>query len=383
MMIGATDSFFQGAPSALSLRSYYLGLYAEDSWRVAPNLTVNYGLRWETTPYWSDSHNRNPDLIQGLQSTVFPTAPTGYVFPGDPGVPAHFANTRYDNFAPRVGFAYSPNFSDGFLHTIFGDAGKSSIRAGFGTFFTNIEGAATFNFAAPPYGLFYCCGTYSLYSAPFIDRQDGVNQGQKFPVPPVQKGATNINWAQFEPISGDIDPLRDSPSPYAEHLDFSIQRQLQANTLLTMSYVGTFGHHLILNTDNNPANPALCQSLSQPSDVMPGTPTCGPFGETGFFYPASGGGPVAVRQPFGGLFGGNGYYLNAGNSDYHALQVSLRKTAGRAQLLLAYTYSKAMDDGSAFGDEVIYNGNNHQFEGSLGIRRAAEFLGQLHGRNSL
>jgi len=118
MMVGSVNYWFQGAASALSLRSYYIGLYGEDSWRVRPNLTLNYGVRWETTPYWSDSHNRNPDLILGLQSTTFPTAPAGYVFPGDPGVPAHFANTNYANFGPRLGVAYSPNFSSGFLHTI-------------------------------------------------------------------------------------------------------------------------------------------------------------------------------------------------------------------------------------------------------------------------
>jgi hypothetical protein len=369
MLVGASDLFFQGAASSLSLRSYYIGLYAEDGWRVRPNLTLNYGLRWETTPYWSDSHSRNPDLILGLQSTTFPTAPAGYVFPGDPGVPKHFANTNYANFGPRIGIAYSPNFSNGFLHSVFGDTGKSSIRVGYGLYYTNIEGAATFNFAAPPYGLFYCCGTYPLYSAPFIDRQNGAVAAQPFPVPPVQKGATDINWANFEPFGGDVSPLRNSPSPYSEHLDFSIQRQLQANTLLTVSYVGTFGHHLILDAQNNPANPALCQSLSTAASVMPNTATCGPYGETGVFYPASGG-ALTVRGPFnsinpttgGAIFGDNGYYLDAGNSDYHALQVSLRKTAGRLQILLAYTYSKSMDNGSGFGDQVVLNGNSHQFE---------------------
>jgi hypothetical protein len=371
MLVGATSSFYQGAPSALALRSYYVGVYAEDSWRVRPNLTFNYGLRWETTPYWSDSHNRNPDLTLGVQSTIFPTAPAGYDFPGDPGIPKHFANPRYDDFGPRIGLAYSPNFSSGFLHTVFGDSGKSSIRAGYGLFYTNIEGAATFNFAAPPFGLFYCCGTYSLYSAPYIDRQTGVNQGQKFPIPPVQRGATNINWSQFEPFGGDVSPLRNSPSPYAEHVDFSIQRQLQANTLLTVSYVGTFGHHLILDSQNNPANPQLCMSLSTAAAVLPGTSTCGPFGETGVFYPVNGpASGITVRGPFNSIntttgqaiFGDNGYYLDEGNSDYHALQISLRKTAGRGQLLLAYTYSKAMDTGSGFGDQVPLNGNIHQYE---------------------
>ena len=54
--------------------------------------------------------------------------------------------------------------------------------------------------------------------------------------------------------------------------------------------------------------------------------------------------------------------MDAGNSDYHALEISLRKTAGRLQILLSYTYSKAMDNGSGFGDQVVPNGNSHQFE---------------------
>jgi hypothetical protein len=135
--------------------------------------------------------------------------------------------------------------------------------------------------------------------------------------------------------------------------------------------VGTFGHHLILNAQNNPANPALCQQLSTPAAVLPGTATCGPFGETGVFYPVNGpASGITVRGPFnsinpttgGAVFGDDGYYMDAGNSDYHAFQLSLRKTAGRSQILLAYTFSKAMDDGSGFGDQVKLYGNNHEFE---------------------
>ena len=371
LLVGATQYIDQGAPSALALRSYYIGLYAEDSWRIKPNLTFNYGLRWETTPYWSDAHNRNPDLTLGCQSKVFPTAPVGYCFPGDPGVPAHFANSRYNNFAPRLGLAYSPSFSNSSLHKIFGDAGKSSIRAGFGMYYTNIEGAATFNFAAPPFGLYFQSGYPPLLSAPFINRQTGVNQGQKFPVTPAQRGDTNINWANFEPFGGDVSPLLNSPSPYSEHLDFSIQRQLQANTLLTVSYVGTFGHHLILDAGNNPVNQQLCLSLNNSAAVMPGTATCEQNGETQVFYPVNGPATgVSVRGPFNAIntttnqlvFGDNGYYLDEGNSDYHALQISLRKTAGRGQLLLSYTRSKSMDTGSGFGDQVPLYGNIHQYE---------------------
>src|SRR5204863_203187 len=132
-------------------------------------------LRWETTPYRSDAKDRHPDLMRRLQSKIFPTAPVGYVYPGDPGVPAHFANTRWNDFGPRLGLAYSPNFSNGILRKLFGNSGKSSIRTGYGLYYTNIEGANTFNFAAAPYSLFYFSSAPPLFATPFITRASGIN----------------------------------------------------------------------------------------------------------------------------------------------------------------------------------------------------------------
>jgi hypothetical protein len=373
MMVGAPSYFAQGAPASLNLRNFYVGLYGEDSWRIKPNLTLNYGVRWETTPYWADNHNRNSDSQVGCHSTTFPTAPVGYCFPGDPGIPKYFVNPRWDNFGPRLGLAYSPNFSEGILHKLFGDAGKSSIRAGYGSYFTNLEGANTFNFASAPYSLYYPTSFPPLYSAPFINRQTGANFGQPFPVPNYQKGATDINWATYLPISGKKQPFPNDPSPYAEHLTFSIQRQLTPNTLLSTSYVGTFGHHQVINTDYNQANPALCFSLSQPAGsaqalalgipgVVPGTPQCGPFAETGLFFPANGPSTgIPVRQTFGANFGSSGAQLMAGNSAYNALEVTLRRTSGRAAYLFSYTLSKSLDNGSGFGDQIIWGLNPNLF----------------------
>lgn len=365
MMIGTPSYFAQGAPAALNLRNFYVGVYGEDSWRIKPNLTLNYGVRWETTPYWADNHNRNSDSQVGCQSTTFPTAPVGYCFPGDPGIPKYFINPRWDNFGPRLGLAYSPHFSSGFLHKAFGDAGQSSIRAGYGSYYTNIEGANTFNFASAPYSLYYPTSFPPVFSAPFINRQTGANFGQPFPVPVVYKGDTNINWSEYLPISGKRQPYPNAPSPYAEHIDFSIERQLSSNTMLSVGYLGTFGHHLIINADNNQSNPALCYSLSATAGsalamqrniqgVVPGTPVCGPNAETGLFYPANGpASGISVREPFGADFGSNGAQLMEGNSAYNALEVTLRRTTGRAAYLFSYTYSKAMDNGSGFGDQVI------------------------------
>jgi hypothetical protein len=367
-LLGAPASFSQGAPAYLNVRSWYAGLYGEDSWRATRNLTLSYGVRWEATPYWFNPQNENPDLLAGAQSQLFPTAPTGYVFPGDPGVPEDLANPRYDDFGPRLAVAYAPDFSSGPLHRLFGDSGKSSIRAGYGLYYTNIEGAATFNMASPPYGYFYNSPGQPLLAQPFITRASGQDEGQRFPIPlpptNVSPGHpyTNVDWAAFEPISEMIDPLPQSKSPYTEDADFSIERQLGSNTLFSVSYVGSFGHHLMDVVENNPGNPALCLSLSQPDEVMPGTPRCGVGGENGVYYPITGGVVDGTRQPFGPDFGSNGYFLDVGNSDYHSLQVAVHHTAGRMQFLASYTYSKAMDNGSAFGDQLLPT-NYEAFEG--------------------
>ena len=125
---GAGGGFTQAALQLLDSRTRYGGAYAEDTWRVKPNLTLNLGLRWEVSTPWYDTQGKIQTWVPGEQSVVFPKSPTGLVFPGDPGVPKTLAPTFYKNFGPRVGLAYSPGFSDGALGKIFGGPGKTSIR---------------------------------------------------------------------------------------------------------------------------------------------------------------------------------------------------------------------------------------------------------------
>ena len=100
--------------------------------------------------------NEIATLIYGEQSRAFPGAPLGLVYPGDPGVPRTMAPTGYHNFAPRLGLAYSPSFSGGILRKITGGPGKSSVRVGYGMFYTELEGVSL-QIGQPftPYGLFY------------------------------------------------------------------------------------------------------------------------------------------------------------------------------------------------------------------------------------
>src|SRR5262249_26122271 len=174
-LIGAPTNYVQGQAEPSNGRSRYLGLYAQDSWRARSNLTLNYGLRWDVSTPWSEQHNQIETIVPGLQSRVFPGipgvtgSPIGWVFPGDPGIPSTLAPTRYNNFGPRLGLAYSPDVSDGFLSKLTGGPGRTSIRAAYGVFFTAFEGATNFNeIDEAPFGFFYV-GTSPNFSTPFLN----------------------------------------------------------------------------------------------------------------------------------------------------------------------------------------------------------------------
>ena len=115
----------------------------------------------------------------------FPDCTEGLVVPGDPGVPRTLAPIQYHNFAPRIGFAYSPDITEGLLGKLFGGPGKTSIRAGYGIFYSAIEDATGFvEVGDAPYGLYYSSPEPTLLASPFIDRGTGIsrgNAGPKFP----------------------------------------------------------------------------------------------------------------------------------------------------------------------------------------------------------
>ena len=118
-LLGFPVVFFQGGGDFnRGLRNIDFAAYAQDEWRVTPRLTINYGLRWELSTPFTDIRNRMNAWSPGKQSNVYPNAPAGLLFPGDPGVPDGIAPVYWKAFMPRVGFAWDPTGS-----------GKTSIRA--------------------------------------------------------------------------------------------------------------------------------------------------------------------------------------------------------------------------------------------------------------
>jgi hypothetical protein len=355
-LLGAPDYFYQITPDTGDGRTHYGGVYVQDSWRIASNLTLNYGLRWDVSQPWYDTQNRVSSYVSGEQSRVYPTAPEGYVFPGDPGVSRGLSPTRWNNFGPRIGLAYSPSSSDGFWSHITGGPGKSSVRASYGLFYTSVEDLQQFySFGEQPFVLFYFSPSPPLLATPFINRSNGTSNGQRFPYVPIAKGDPTANFSPFLPISSDPGFATNNVTPYAEHYSFSLQRQIGQKDLLTISYVGTQGHHLLVNVQPHPGVQSLCLFLSNPANVAPGTATCGPFGEDSTYTTASGQTINGTRGPqFPSTIGGTALISSEGNSSYNALEVSLRHSFGPLSFLASYTFGKSLDLASSSVANLLY-----------------------------
>jgi hypothetical protein len=209
-----------------------------------------------------------------------------------------------------------------------------------------------------PFGITYSSPAPPLFATPFISASTGQNQGQPFPVALVTQKASssnpnsNVNWPQYEPISGIPGYSASNRIPYVDEYMFSLERQLGANTVLSMSYVGTQAHRLLVMVEANPGDPGLCLSLSQPNQLAPGSPTCGPFRESNIFTTSSGRVINGTRGPLGFNFGSDTNQATIGKSNYNSLELSLRHTSGRLELSAGYTYGKSLDESSNLGEEV-------------------------------
>jgi len=355
-LIGAPANYNQCSQQFLDSRTRYGGAFAEDTYKVKPNLTLNLGLRWEVSMPWYDTQGKIETIVPGLQSTQFPTAPLGWVVPGDPGIPSTRAPTRYNNLAPRLGLAYSPGFSEGALGKIFGGPGKSSIRAAFGIYYTSIEDLNLFyEVGDAPFGLYWSSPEPTMFDEPFRTRSTGASQTQRFPftfpIPGDPANAT-LDYSIYLPIS--FSPGYDIHNrlPYAEHYNLSFQRELSKSTVLTLAYVGTQGHRLISQYDANPGNAALCLQLN----AVGATPECGPHGENTTYTLPDSSQVFGTRDKLGPNFGdNNSFTVNLANSSYNAAQVTLERKANDFTFLAAYTFAKAIDNSSGFGQWVNFS----------------------------
>jgi hypothetical protein len=324
--LGLANSMQQGSAQHELVRSKSVYLFAQDSWKIKPNLTLNYGVRWELNTPMADIGKKVQTFHPGQRSTIYPCAltpgsalaiafpapgeqgcddagvtPIGLVFPGDKGVPDGLTNTYYKGFAPRVGLNWSPGAHDGALAKLTGGPGKTSVSIGFGIFYNPIEQLVLEQFSAePPFGGSNFIANPFL-QMPYVD-QTGAVFANPFNGILSPKRGTAVDWSNFaSSVYFGQFPANMRPQ-YQDQYNLTIKRELPGNMLLQVAYVGSQGHRLLATYEVNPGNPQTCLDLANLGQG------CGPFGEDSpysfvlpagqtFHLPYVGGGPNGQNIP--------------------------------------------------------------------------------------
>jgi hypothetical protein len=424
--LGLPTSYLQGSAQHELVRVKSVYLFAQDSWKIKPNVTLNYGVRWEMNTPLTDIGKKVQAFRPGEPSTIYPgiagndaagVTPLGIVFPGDKGVPNGLTSTYYKAFAPRLGLNWSPGAHDGWLAKLTGGPGKTSVSAGYGIFYNPIEQLVLEQFSAePPFGGSESI-TGSLLQTPFVDQTGNVHPNPFTGVLSPPRG-TPLDWSRFLGTTyfGDFQPhMR---SQYSDQYNLTIKRELPGDILLQVGYVGSQGHRLLAIYEVNETNPKTCLEIS----AIPGQ-ACGPFGEDSsysFLLPAGqafdlpyynpgganatgpnvpclpvktptachiigapGGTPITLTglrfysSPFCNPLSGAGCPSTppiigifaedtVAKSNYNSLQALFEKRFSHGlQFQASYTWSKTMDNASSFEDAL----NPFNFNATYGLSK--------------
>ena len=323
---GVPFEFIQNSSSRQGYRDKFGSVFFQDDWKIARNFTLNLGVRWEYFAPLTELRNRLNAFRAGQQSTIFPTAPPGLVYPGDKGISQSTYNRDLNNFAPRVGFAWDP-FSNG----------KLSVRGGYGIFYDAPISELTLQFlTAPPFGI----QPFTLYPTDMTHpySTSTVNPiPNPFPFTPPTPGS-KFDFTDIAPVGLTVmDPH--FATPYSQQWNMQVQYQFAPAWLASLSYVGTNGVKL------------LYRSEFDPSVVTPNASTANTDARRVYNL----GNPLNAAYG-GAVFSGITDQQSGANSNYSALQAELRTNLTHGLLMThSYTWSHAIDDAS--GLRVNSTGN--------------------------
>jgi hypothetical protein len=310
-LLGYVGQFTQGAGEIASVKGWQLGLYVQDQYRIRPNLTLTAGLRWDPNLPPASTGGRGSAFHPGQQSTVFPNAPTGMVFPGDRGVDAALMPTTYAYFEPRIGISWQPKSMP---HT--------ALRGGFGLFTGPL-----------PYSYYNHAADIAPFSPTFILNGTATNRiSFDNPWASFQGGNPFPPFASlsYKPPS---DAVIQTPVVLGAifsnnfHLgmtqswSLSVEQQLTRDTAVHAAYVGSQSYHQSVIVDQNP-----------------------------------GVNNIRVSYPDFGLIATD---TSLGTSPYHSIQIGVEKQMSHGiQVSSSFTWSKVTD--------IMSTGNISQFSSTGG-----------------
>lgn len=347
LLLGLPNNFQQDSEVRSQLRHRAPSLFITDTWKVASNLSLDMGFRWE--PYLPPVDNLNDQICFDptftSKSTYYPTAPPGITFPGgpvggnfgkgDPGCPRNLVGNHWMNVAPRFGFAWDPF-----------KKGKTSIRGSYGIFWDQIRLIGYNRFStSTPFSYSTTIVSPGNVNNNFLPSLSGTsmftNAGVTNPYP-FDVPRTPAQRAAFSPLYGGNWPsysLEVGMSPhwnegYIQEFNLSIQQELMNATTLTAAYVGNTARHLYISRENNPAIPLpfSVQSFAQQQASTNNRRRLNYIqclDATGASNPCYG--PFALNDD-------NGF------SSYNSLQLTLNRRFSKGVTVLAsYVWSKYID----------------------------------------
>jgi hypothetical protein len=330
-LLGSVDYQFQSQyfdkqeqPTASDLRGFRQrewGVFAQDTWKILPNLTAIYGLRWEYFGVPFEVNNLLSQLFANPSAALSPGEGFTFTIVG-PGTGHTLYANQFTNFEPRIGLAWDPL-----------KKGKTSIRAGYGIYHDRVYGNLLGNARSdPPFQQsFNSSGVLSQLSAPtVVSTSLTLNDGAAF-------------YAQL------LDP--NLKTPYSQNWNVGFQYAITPTLTLEVDYVGVKGTHILRAVDGNPPQPILVSNLL--AQCVPGNAFgCDTstlqfanlwFGMENGVLPSD----ATYNNAFNNSFAAPGSTLvkSIGNSIYNGMQVNLQKHLSNGfQIQGAYTFSHAIDN---------------------------------------
>jgi hypothetical protein len=337
-MTGRMSSLLQGAPGTNLAKQWYAGLYAQDTWKATPKLTLNGGLRWDPYLPWESTkgtvfHFDHDRFLRGIKSTVFKNAPAGLYYPGDPGFPGkQIARDRWVQLAPRVGLAWDVEGN-----------GRTAVRASYGLSYEQI-----------PLQWF----SDTLTASPFFNRVNLPNPAGGFEDPwrdtpggnpfPLRIDAN----AEFVPFGIYLNRDYDERTPYIQSWNLGVQRQIAGEWLLSTSYIGTQGVHVWEVKNLNQARflglgPCTLNGVSYP--------VCSTLGNINQRR------PFTLERPQDGQYLGQVELMESGNTQsYHGLLIGLERRAARGLIVNGnYTWSHCIGGDAGSQDQGVQDGSGY------------------------